>query len=81
MIDVLNDHLCYVVTDRKTPWHLPYGGKFSLLNKIVITHHAKSKCRLAIYTKVDWTDTAGLLQGKCDSEIHLAAVDICRHNH
>ncbi|KAL8901465.1 MAG: hypothetical protein Q9207_005188 [Kuettlingeria erythrocarpa] len=25
MIDVLNDHLCYVVTDRKSPWHLPHG--------------------------------------------------------
>ncbi|KAL8732318.1 MAG: hypothetical protein Q9181_004005 [Wetmoreana brouardii] len=63
MIDVSNDHLCYVVTDRKTPWHLPYGRNFSLLNKIVITHHAKSKCRLAVYTKVDWTRGAGVFQG------------------
>lgn len=64
MVDVLNDHLCYVVTDRKTAWHLPQNKHFSLLNKIVITHHAKSKCRLAIYSKVDWTDKTGILRGK-----------------
>ncbi|KAL9602630.1 MAG: hypothetical protein Q9179_002487 [Wetmoreana sp. 5 TL-2023] len=63
MIDVSNDHLCYVVTDRKTPWHLPCGHNFSMLNKIVITHHAKSKCRLAVYTKVDWTRGAGVFHG------------------
>ena len=55
MIDVLNDHLCYVITDRKTPWHLPYGQHYMLVSKIVITHVAKSKCRLAVYTKVDWS--------------------------
>ena len=55
MIDVLNDHLCYVVTDRKTPWHLPYNQHYMLVSKIVITHVAKSKCRLAVYTKVDWS--------------------------
>lgn len=58
MIDVSNDHLCYVVTDRKTPWHLPYSQDFQLLSKIVITHVAKSKCRLAIYIKVDWASWA-----------------------
>lgn len=58
MIDVSNDHLCYVVTDRKTPWHLPYSQDFQLLSEIVITHVAKSKCRLAIYTKVDWASWA-----------------------
>ncbi|KAL8751199.1 MAG: hypothetical protein Q9199_006585 [Rusavskia elegans] len=62
MIDSLNEHLCYVVTDRKTPWSLPYGQNFSLLTKVVITHHAKSKCRLAIYTRVDWESSAGLFQ-------------------
>ena len=64
MIDSLNEHLCYVVTDRKTPWALPYGRHLSLLTKIVITHHAKSKCRLAIYIKVDWQRRVRLLQGK-----------------
>lgn len=55
MIDVLNDHLCYVVTDRKIPWHLPYHRDFMLVTKVVITHLAKSKCKLAIYTKVEWS--------------------------
>ena len=54
-IDVNSDHLCYVVTDRKTPWHLPYSQSYTLLTKIVITHVAKSRCRLALYTKVDWS--------------------------
>lgn len=63
MIDVSNDHLCYVVTDRKTPWHLPYSQDFSLLSKIVITHVAKSKCRLAVYTKVDWAKPPRFAKG------------------
>lgn len=54
MVDVLNDHLCYVVTDRKTPFYLPSHTSFLLVSKIVITHVAKSKCKLVIYTKVDW---------------------------
>jgi hypothetical protein len=54
LIDVLNDHLCYVITDRRTPWSLPSPYKFSLMTKIVITHAAKSRCRLSIYTRVDW---------------------------
>ena len=58
MIDVSNDHLCYVVTDRKTPWHLPYSQDFQLVSKIVITHIVKSKCRLAIYIKVEWASWA-----------------------
>lgn len=70
MIDSLNEHLCYVVTDRKTPWALPYGQNFSLLTKVVITHHAKSKCRLAIYTRVDWESSAGLFQRKYSVKYH-----------
>lgn len=81
MIDVSNDHLCYVVTTRKTPWQLPYSQNFSLLTKIVITHHAKSKCRLAIYNKVDWTQTAGLFQGLINGQalrdLELDAMDLC----
>ncbi|KAI9819364.1 MAG: SNF1-interacting protein [Phylliscum demangeonii] len=53
-IDVLNEHVCYVVTDSKTPWHLPHWSDFQLVSKIVITHVSKSKCRLAIYMKVAW---------------------------
>jgi hypothetical protein len=56
IIDVLNDHLCYVLTDRRTPWSLPSSQNFSLVSKIVITHVAKSQCKLSIYTKVDWKE-------------------------
>lgn len=54
-IDVTNDHLCYVVTDRRTPWHLPCQSSYRLISKIVITHSAKTKCKLAIYIRVDWS--------------------------
>ncbi len=55
MVDVANEHLLYVVSDRKRAWHLPYRNRFVLLTKVVITHVAKSKCKLALYIKVDWT--------------------------
>ncbi|KAL4778583.1 hypothetical protein BJX76DRAFT_131801 [Aspergillus varians] len=54
LIDVLNDHLCYVITDKRTPWHLPFRRNFRLVNKIVITFVTKGKCKLSIYTKVEW---------------------------
>lgn len=54
IIDVLNDHLCYVVTDKRTPWHLPFRRNFRLVSKVVITYVSKSKSKLAIYTKVEW---------------------------
>lgn len=54
-IDVFSDHVTYVVTHVKTAWHLPHSQYFKLVSKIVITHVAKSKCRLAIYTRVDWS--------------------------
>jgi len=54
VIEVLNDHLCYVVSDRKTPWYLPGSDRFILLNKTVITHVSKARCKLAVYIKVDW---------------------------
>ncbi|KAF1967343.1 transcription factor SipA3 [Bimuria novae-zelandiae CBS 107.79] len=54
IIEVLNDHLCYVVADRKTPWYLPGHDRFILLSKIVVTHVSKSRCKLEIHTKVDW---------------------------
>jgi len=57
IIDIMNDHICYVVIDHKTPWHLPHHKDFMLVSKIVITHVAKSRCKLAIYTKVDWFKT------------------------
>ncbi|CAI6327934.1 unnamed protein product [Periconia digitata] len=55
IIEVLNDHLCYVVADRKTPWYLPGHDRFILLTKIVITHVHKARCKLTVYSKVDWS--------------------------
>lgn len=54
-VDLFTDHVTYVVTHVKTPWHLPHSQAFKLVTKVVITHVAKSKCKLAIYTKVDWS--------------------------
>ncbi|KAH4063344.1 hypothetical protein HBI88_058770 [Parastagonospora nodorum] len=54
VIEVLNDHLCYVVTDKKTPWYLPGNERFVLHSKIVITHVHKARCKLSIYSKIDW---------------------------
>lgn len=83
MIDVYNDHLCYVVTFRTTPWHLPSSASFLLLSKIVITHVAKSKCKLAIYTKVDWLQNKrppGILQSLITNralrDLQLDALDL-----
>ncbi len=56
-IDIFNDHITYVVTHTKTPWHLPHSQAFKLVTKVVITHVAKSKCKLAIYTKADWSSS------------------------
>ncbi len=56
-IDVFSDHVTYVVTHIKTPWHLPHSQAFKLVTKVVITHVAKSKCKLAVYTKVVWSKT------------------------
>lgn len=63
MIDVLNDHLCYVVTDKKTPWHLPKHNDFMLVSKVVITHVAKSKCKMTIYIRVDWSKPPTIARG------------------
>ena len=54
VIDIYNDHLCYVVTNSKIPWRLPYSKRFTLTTKLVITHAAKSRCKLAIYQHVSW---------------------------
>ncbi|KAL2130536.1 hypothetical protein VTI74DRAFT_6257 [Chaetomium olivicolor] len=56
-IDIFNEHITYVVTHTRTPWHLPHSQAFKLVTKVVITHLAKSKCKLAIYTKADWSTT------------------------
>ncbi|EHY56107.1 SNF1-interacting protein [Exophiala dermatitidis] len=63
IVDVNNDHLCYVVTDKRTPWHLPFRDRQRLVSKIVITHVAKAKCKLAVFVKVEWLRPA-LMLGK-----------------
>lgn len=60
VIDVFSDHTTYVVTYIKTPWHLPHSSAFKIITKAVITHIAKSKCKLALYTKVEWSKTPPL---------------------
>ena len=54
VVDVNSDHLCYVVTDKRTAWHLPFRRNYRLVSKVVITHVAKGKCKLAVFTKVEW---------------------------
>lgn len=73
VIDIMNDHVCYVVTDSKTPWHLPHFQDFMLVSKIVITHVAKSKCKLAIYTKVEWSKSPKIGKGLVERQ----ALDDC----
>lgn len=53
-IDIFNDHLCYVITNVKQPRRLPYASQFILTTKIVITHTAKSRCKLAVFQNLTW---------------------------
>ncbi|KAL1297017.1 hypothetical protein AAFC00_004611 [Neodothiora populina] len=53
-IDVMNDHLCYVVTQTQSPWHLPLSTSFRIVTKFIITHSAKSKAKLAVFNEVVW---------------------------
>jgi hypothetical protein len=79
IIDVMNDHVCYVITDRKTPWHLPHHKDFMLVSKIIITHVAKSKCRLAIYTKIEWSKqhiSKSLIERQALDDCGLDALDL-----
>lgn len=79
-IDVMNDHICYVVSDMKTPWHLPHRKDFMVVAKIVITHVAKSKCKLTIYTKVDWSRapkfSKGLVERQALDDAALDALEL-----
>nr|KAK5438293.1 SNF1-interacting protein [Exophiala xenobiotica] len=61
VVDVNSDHLCYVVTDKRTPWHLPFQSRHRLVSKIVITHVAKARCKLAVFIKVEWLRAAWVL--------------------
>lgn len=79
-IDVLNEHVCYVVTDKKTPWHLPHSTDFMLATRIVITHITRAKCNLAIYTNVEWTKvptfSRGLVERQALDDSGLDALDL-----
>ena len=78
-VDSATEHLLYVVSDRKTPWHLPYRKDFNLLTKVVITHVAKSKCKLALYTKVDWNKPhigQGLINHRALYDLEQDALDL-----
>ncbi|KIX04684.1 uncharacterized protein Z518_05554 [Rhinocladiella mackenziei CBS 650.93] len=68
VIDVNSDHLCYVVTDKRTPWHLPYQNIQRLVSKIVITHVAKARCKLAIFVKVEWLQVAWMFGGMIERQ-------------
>lgn len=63
IIDIMNDHVCYVITDYKSPWHLPHYKDFMLISKLVITFVSKVKCKLAIYTEVEWSKTPTFSKG------------------
>ncbi|KAB2572893.1 putative PH domain-containing protein [Lasiodiplodia theobromae] len=80
VIEVLNDHLCYVVADKKTPWYLPNSKDFVLISKFVVTHVAKSRCRLAVYTKLEWTNEPklirSLLERQALEDLDLEAQDL-----
>jgi VAD1 Analog of StAR-related lipid transfer domain/BAR domain of APPL family/PH domain len=80
VVDVHNDHLCYIVTDKRTAWHLPYRHDYRLISKIVITHVAKSRCKLAIFVKVEWLQKLWPLQSIIEKyaliDLELDALDL-----
>ncbi|OTB08046.1 hypothetical protein M426DRAFT_317559 [Hypoxylon sp. CI-4A] len=67
-IELFSDHVTYVVTHVKTPWHLPHAHGFKLVTKTVITHVAKSKCKLAIFTKVAWSKPPALAKNMVERQ-------------
>ena len=80
VVDVNNDHLCYVVTDKRTAWHLPFRRNYRLVSKVVITHVAKGKCKLAIFTKVEWLRkpwiAMGIIERSALEDLNLDALDL-----
>ena len=80
VVDVNNDYLCYVVTDKRTAWHLPFRRNYRLVSKVVITHVAKGKCKLAIFTKVEWLKkpwvVGGLIERYAMNDLNLDALNI-----
>ena len=80
IIDEANEHLLYIVSDRKKPWHLPHRDNFLLHTKLVITHLAKSKCKLAIYTRIEWAKNSAYSQsivtGAALNDLETDALDL-----
>jgi hypothetical protein len=42
----MNDHVCYVVTDMKTPWYAPQSSPFDVVtnDKLGIYHIKRISC-------------------------------------
>lgn len=80
VIEIMNDHLCYVVSDRKTPWYLPGHERFVLLSKVVITHVSKARCKLAVHTKIEWKRNPRLVKKLIErqglQDLELEAIDL-----
>ncbi len=80
VVDVNSDHLCYVVTDKRTAWHLPFRRNYRLVSKVVITHVSKGKCKLAIFTKVEWLRKPWLasrvIEQHALNDLNLDALDL-----
>lgn len=80
VVDVNEDHLCYVVTDKRTAWHLPFRRNYRLVSKVVITHVSKGKCKLAIFTKVDWIRkpwlASSMIEQHAMNDLNLDALDL-----
>lgn len=75
-IDVHRDHVTYVVTHVKRAWHLPHSQYFTIVTKIVITHISKSKCKLAIYIRTDWSTFPSISKSIVDRQaLNDAAAD------
>ena len=53
-------------------YNSPNRDSFLLLTKVVVTHLAKSKCKLAVYTKIDWTRPPPFTKGMLP--IHASAI-------
>ncbi|KAF4124143.1 PH protein [Geosmithia morbida] len=60
VIEMRKEHVTYVITHVRTAWHLPHSQNLKLVTKIVITFVGKSKCRLAVYNRVDWNKRPAL---------------------
>ena len=79
-IDVASDHLCYMITETKVPWHLPRPRDFTLITKVVITHEAKSRSKLSVYTKVNWLRSPwigkSMIQSQAVDDMNIDALNM-----